>query len=125
MGSFDQLAQDLSKSIIEIFVTNPTTFERVEEVYNEDTGKSTKIREEVSVLASPPVGFAYNEIGGSVLAQDMRMYVAAKSLGEFDPVPTSNVQVLITVGVRKFKVIRSMPIYGGDEVALYDLQLRL
>lgn len=137
MGNFDDLFQELAEVVTELFVETPATFRRVREVYNEDLDKDTTIVDgEVEVLITPPAPFTHLDVGGGlvgqgakaspVLDQDLRTLVPAKSLDEvsFDPVPTSEVQVFVTTRGRTYKVVMAQIVAGGDEVALYRLQLR-
>jgi len=57
--------------------------------------------------------------GDVVKAGDVKVLLPAKSL-EFDP--TTGIDV--TVALSEYKVIRQVPIYTGEQIGLYELQLR-
>ena len=57
--------------------------------------------------------------GDVVKAGDVRVLLPANSL-EFDPKTGMDV----VVALNKYKVIHQKPIYTGEQIGLYDLQLR-
>lgn len=128
MGSFDTLFRGLAKTITKIFVKVPATLTRLRQVVVEETDETTLILDkEVEVLISPPFPFDIQELNDTkILAQDLRCYLPAKSVEDlgFDPVPTSNVQIIVNTQGRKYRLISIRPLAGGDEMALYEMQLR-
>jgi hypothetical protein len=129
MSQFDAEFRDAAEEIIAEFVATPTTMQRVRDAYTDTTGaNSMSLVASASVLASPAIDYSVKEIDGmNILQGDMRMFVDAKSLEAlvFDPVPTSEIQVLVDQQGKKRRVVSVRPYPGGDQLALYELQLRV
>ena len=129
MGQLDQVFRDTAPILIALFVDKLSTFRRVRQVYGPLTGTDVPVTDaEVEVRLTPPEPYNIREIDGdSVLTQDLKAFAAALTLDdlEFDPIPTSEVTISIQTRGRVYKAVTVKPVISGDEVALYEFQLRL
>lgn len=126
-GPFDELFQGLSAAVIELFTTEQWYFVRLGLFYDEAADVETPVvLDSVNSLISPPSPFDARFVDGKrILAKDLRSIASAEHLGDFDPVPTSDVTVTVTSPEgRVYQVEGAREFRGGDEVAMYGLQLR-
>jgi len=73
-----------------------------------------------SVKATPPEPYESRYVNGDTIhADDMRIFIAAKDL-EFTPAKGQTV----TIDTLKWRIVKVSPVYSGELVALYELQLR-
>jgi hypothetical protein len=128
VGLLDDVARDLSEVLIDALSDEVVTMQRTRRQYEPTSGTDVSFIElEVSVKASPPFPFSKRYVDGvTVLGTDKRMIVAAKVLDElgFDPVPASDVQVVVQARGEVFHVREATPYSSGDQEAAYELHLR-
>lgn len=127
MGFLDEVFRDVSESLVNLFVDTPVTLTRTVATYNSDTNTESVSEDSVSVKASPPFPFNVRDIDNkAVLAQDLMILIPAKTLEDqnFDPVPDSDTTVIIKVGGRDYSVVKVKKFTSGDQVALYEMQIR-
>jgi hypothetical protein len=73
-----------------------------------------------SVKASPPYPYESRYIDGDlVLVGDSRLYLAGSGLA-FTPAPGQ----VVTIDSAKWRVVRVNPIYSGELVAAWEVQVR-
>jgi hypothetical protein len=123
MGALDSVFKDLASTLIGALVSNTATLVRaVAADYDPTTGEELNAAvESYSVRITPPEKFDIKEIdGSSILQHDLRTYIAAKDL-------TTNPETrkdTLSFGNVVYNVVKVTPHYSGDEVCLWELQLR-
>lgn len=89
--------------------------------YDPETGKSTRIDTQThTVKATPPAAYSIREIDGErVRASDMRIYISGAN------VPfTLDIGQTVAISGQKWTVVAIGPVKSGDDVALYECQVR-
>ena len=91
------------------------------ESYNPDTGEATRATAaSYSLKVTPPEVYEEGLIDGENIRRgDMRVWLPASGLA-FTPSPT----VTVTIDGATWAVVDVAPVYTGEQVALYGLQLR-
>ena len=132
MGLFDELFQGMAQVITELFVNTPATFIRLKDEYDPKSGVSVSVElDRVEALITPPFPFDIKQVDGeSVMSQDLQAIVPALELLKddgttFDPIPTTEVSISVETRGRSYRAARVEVFSGGDEDAMYGLQLRL
>lgn len=86
---------------------------------NQLTGTASISTSTYTVKATPPEAYAAHLVNGdSVQANDTRIFIAG--VQSFTPV----LNMRVTLGGLEHRVIRCTGVYSGDDVALWELQLR-
>lgn len=127
MGLFDDIARDLVPVVIELFVTVPSRIVREEAFHSPSTEEITIDRKTAEILISTPQNFKFNQIDGTrVQAGDLSVYVPAQALTDagIDPMPTDDVSLSIFVLEKKYRVVTTEPLFSGDGLFMYGMQLR-
>lgn len=107
-----ELAEDLGKAVTYIRVTG--------EEFDPEAGETVKTTEEHDVSAVPPQSVSTRLIDGSnVKVGDMVVGVPATSL-EFTPSTDDRLRI----DGDDWSIVRIEPIYSGEKVAVYNLQVR-
>ncbi len=94
-----------------------TTFSS--KTYNPATGSVSTSSSQVSHRITPPVRFDTSLIDNTTIEyEDLQTYS--------DPISTITFEVGlgVTIDSRKYQVVSVSPIYSGDDICLYELQLR-
>ena len=123
MGILDGPLKDLASLLIGTFSDNPATLVRMADLdYDPTTGETVpSAMASYSVKVTPPERYSLKEIDGTtVLATDVRVYLAAKDIA-IEPSPRSDT---LTVSNHTYTVYKVTKHYSGDEVCLWELQLR-
>lgn len=97
------------------------TFTIVTETYNPATGQTSEEEPaEVVIKATPPVPYMRRIVEGrDIEASDLETYIAASGLAF-----TVSNGLKVTFDGRTFRVVGFEPIYSGEQVCAYSLQLR-
>jgi len=106
-----ELADDLGKAV---------TLVRVSETFDPATGNTTQTETTHLVNAVPPQAFSRTRIDGSLIQEgDTLVALPAQPLSN---APTTEDK--LRFGGETWTVIAVDPIYSGEKVALYNLQVR-
>lgn len=92
--------------------------------YNIETGSETQLgRRDYSVKVSPPEMFKAKDVDGDAIRfGDVRITVPALNLPfTFDEQMT----IRVVIDSQTWSIVRITPVYSGELVCVYDLQLRL
>lgn len=123
MGALDSVFRDLASTLIGSFVSNTATIVRaVAADYDPVSGQEMQAAvQSYSIKISPPEQFNIDEIDNTtILRYDLRTYIAAKDLA-IEPEPRKDT---LSFGSVVYNVMKVTPHYSGDQVALWELQLR-
>lgn len=109
-----ELLDDLGRDVI-------FTVADVSSTYDASTGESTKSTNNYTVKATPPYPYSDRMISSGIVQMgDMRMLVAAEDL-DFTPTPGD----LVTWDSGDvWRTIQVSPIYSGELICAWELQLR-
>jgi len=108
-------------AIVEKFGIDAVFDEPGTKTYDPTTGETTESgNTNHTEKVTPPEGYPDNYMGGDVVKQgDVQIYLPAFGLG-FTPV----VSLDVAVGGKDYHLVGVDPVYSGEEIALYRLQLR-
>lgn len=123
MGALDSVFRDLASTLIGAFVSNTASLVRAVSVdYDPISGQEMQASvQSYSVKISPPEQFTMDEIDNTtILRYDLKTYIAAKDL-VIQPEPRKDT---LSFGSVVYNVMKVTPHYSGDQVALWELQLR-
>ena len=129
MALLDSAFRDLAKTLLTVMGVSATLKRVTPGTYSPISGESgTPTETEYSVKASPPEGYSKDLIDWTaasgrfdvILRDDLKTYIAAKGL---TVVPTPSTDYL-TISGNKYRVVKSNLVWSGDQVALYEVQLR-
>jgi len=118
MGVLDGPLRAVSKTVIDTFGTAGTLTHRTEGAYNVTTGTSTPTTSTTAVNGTLS-DYSANERGDGIRATDLKFTIPAASVTTA-PDPDDTVTIDGTV----YQVVDVRPTYSGDQVAIYELQLR-
>lgn len=123
MGLLDGILTDAVESVLETLDTVATWTRQPVASYNAETDSETAgTPTSDSIFISPPDKYSKKDIDGiNVLIDDMKITTSnAKAPANGYSKETDK----ITIGSQVFRIITVTPIYSGDEVCAYELQLR-
>lgn len=126
MALLDPIFRGLGKDLLAL-LGGTATLQKTVEDYDPDTDTSTTTTTEVVVKHSPPEAYTGYDIDGTVIqAGDAKTMVSAKELDEkgFSLAPGSHTRTYMVIGTQRWTIVRVNEIRSGDEVAVYELQLR-
>lgn len=96
------------------------TLTSVAAAYDVATGTTTDTETSQSAYVTPPEPYTQKEVDDEmILVGDLSTYMAAKDLTSAPAVGSK-----VTFSGRVYRVVWVSPIYTGEQVALYGLQLR-
>lgn len=119
-GALDAKARATAERLINKF-GKPITIRRTSSTYNPATGSTTETTADHSGNAAPPSPYEERLIDGSLIqVGDMRVTVPARSLSI---VPSTTTDTVVMDGAT-WQLVRVMPLFSGELVATYELQVR-
>lgn len=119
-GKLDSVMGPLATTLIADF-GGPVTLTRVTRVFNPATGKTTDTSTTFTVNMSPPNPYTKGRINGTVIqSSDLWAYIPASAPSGAPDGKTDE----ITLSGVKHKVVSVKPVYSGQQVAMYEVQLR-
>lgn len=118
-GKLDSVMVPLAKQLIGDFGKTVTYKVRTNS-FDVDSGKTTFTETESSAVIAPPEPYKQNRIDGTVVQQGDVMTSIAQSAISF--VPKISDRVLLNSV--DWEVVGVNPVYSGELVAMYELQLR-
>lgn len=118
-GQLDTIFRDLAPKLIGDFGSS-ATWKSTSEAYSAATGKTTVTETDYSIVISPPEPYNNRMIDGEVIqVGDAQCLLQGKGLA-FTP---AIADVVLHKTVR-WKVVGLNPIYSGELIAAYEVQLR-
>lgn len=123
MGALDSPLRQLASTLISTFVDNFATLVRISAAgYDPVTGEEIQAAiQSYSVKTTPPEKYRDIEINGTSVKQyDLRVYIAAQDIA-ISPTPRTDT---IAIGNVVHNVIKVTSHFSGDQVCLWELQLR-
>lgn len=118
-GKLDSVMVPLANQLIGDFGKTVSYKQRASS-YDPSTGKTSFTETETSAIIAPPEPYKQNRIDGTVIQQgDVMTSIAGSSISF---VPEISDRVLMN-GV-DWQVVGVNPVFSGELVALYELQLR-
>jgi hypothetical protein len=123
MGALDTAFRDIASSLIGVFVSDLSTLTRTPApVYDPALGEDLAAAPTTySIKVAPPENYKSHEIDGTAVRRtDLKTYVAAKDLAV---VPDSQTDTL-TFNSVVYKIVSVKGHQSGDQIALWELQLR-
>ena len=129
MGMLDEVMRGLPKDLIDLFVDNDATLMKRVTVYNELTDTEAVTNTPVDLKVSPPFPYdSYRIDDKTILMDDLMVLVSAKDLDDLgfslEIVPGEEVKHFLTIAEVTYSVMNKKRYASGDQVALYELQLR-
>lgn len=125
MGILDGPFRSLAKTLIGTLGASATLTRTTPGEYDPISGLSGMPRTtNYSVKISPPERYSRQDVAtgqGAIQQDDFRVLVAASALSIEPSAQTDTLRVAGTV----FKVIALAPVYSGDQVAAYEMQVRV
>lgn len=118
-GKLDSVMVPLAKQLIGDFGLT-VTYKVRSNSFDVTTGKTTFTESSSSAIITPPEPYKQNRIDGSVIQQGDVMTSIAQSAISF--VPTISDRVLFNSV--DWEVVAVNPIFSGEQIAMYELQLR-
>lgn len=120
MAALDSLFFGLSKSLIDQF-GGSASLQTISETFTPATGLTSETVAAQAVKISPPDPVDLSAVDGSLVqAGDMTTLIAAKGLTS---APVANSSRLVFDG-DTWQAVGVEPIYSGDDIAAYRIQLR-
>ena len=120
MPTLDATFRDLAKNLI-ADKGKVVTVVRETRTFVPATGKNTTVVTNYSAKISPPAPFNQNRINDTTIIQgDMSCLLAAKG---FAITPTARTDKMLFDGTT-WQIVAVNPIYSGEQVAAWELQLR-
>lgn len=120
MAALDTLLRSISEDLIAQLGTTATLHTSTRS-FSVATGQVTVSDVNTTVQCTPPFPYEKERIDGTIVQSgDAETLIAAKTLAT---APVAEKDELTFAGIR-WKVIAVNPVYSGDEVAVYVLQLR-
>lgn len=120
VGILDNPLRGVAKTLHQKF-GKAITYRRLSaSAYNITTGKVAQTASDETITAVI-AAFDSREVGGTVQAGDLRVTVAATD-GGLTAAPALKDRIVIDS--TSYEIIRVTPTYSGDQVALYELQVR-
>jgi len=118
-GKLDSVLVPLANKLVNDFGKTVTYKQRVSS-YDATTGKTTFTETESSAIITPPEPYRQNRIDGTTIqAGDAVANIAGSSIS-FVPAISDR----IDLNGSDWQVVRVNPVFSGEEVAIYELQLR-
>lgn len=106
------ILDDLGKSMI-LAVKDDGT-------YNPDGSVTGQVESTQTVAASPPIEYSSRLVDGDAIRQgDVQVFIAAQGL-----TLTPAEKMSVTFDGQVWRAVGVKPVYSGDLIALWDLQLR-
>lgn len=129
MGMLDEVMRGLGKDLIDLFVDNEATLIKRVTTYDEITDTETTDDTTEVLKVSPPFPYDTFKVDDkTILADDLMVLVPAKVLDELsfslDVVPNSETTYFLTIAGVTYSLMNKKRYASGDQVALYELQLR-
>lgn len=123
MGILDSPLRDLASTLISTFVDTASTLVRVLDSGDDPvTGETFPAAiQPFSVKTTPPENYKLHEIDGTAIQKsDLRLYIAAKDIA-ISPSPRTDT---LNLGGLVLNIIKVSPHYSGDQVCLWEMQVR-
>lgn len=123
MGALDSPLRNLASTLISAFTDNYATLVRITSAgYDPVSGQEIQAAiQSYSVKITPPEKYREKEIDGTAIKQsDLKVYIAAQDLAVS---PTARTDTL-AVGSTVHNVVSVTAHFSGDQVCLWELQLR-
>ena len=118
-GKLDGVMVPLAKKLIGDF-GKTVTYKQLSSSYDASTGKTTSAETASSAVIAPPAPYRQNRIDGSTIQNgDVTSSVAASAIA-FVPAIGDRVDL----NAVDWQVVGVNPVFSGELVALYELQLR-
>ena len=119
----DTLFRDLAVDLTSKFGPTATLIRDASSVDNVANERTTISQSNLSVRCSIPVSPKENEVDDEqILGTDLFLLIPARDLSTFDP-PDQDKDT-VSLGGNVYKVVSVVPLYSGDLIAAYRLQLR-
>lgn len=96
------------------------TYTTEDKTYDTATRKSVLVTTDFTVKVTPPFGYDERLITTEIIRADDSFILIAGSGLQFTP----KMGDFVTIKGVKWRVARSQPLYSGEQVAAYQLQLR-
>lgn len=126
--TFDVSFRALAQKLVAKFGVSTGTYTLITHgTMNDDTNKVEGSTTNAQVITmSPPVSYKKEDIDGSlILSDDFKVYIAAP---DFETAFGANAKVqtddIVLINGITARVIEANPIYSGEQVAAYAVQLR-
>jgi len=126
--AFDTVFRDVAKNLISLFGVTSTAGEYTSIAFSAidvDTSAPTgNVSTTLPLNMSPPLKFAIGDVDGTTITtKDMQIIIAGPDWdAQFSVQPTVN--DILKVNGLAFRVINPNPIYSGNLVAAYKMQVR-
>jgi hypothetical protein len=122
MGALDKPFAAVSKALHNALGAKGGVLVKAVRTTNPSTGTATTSEVTQSVTSSPFVAYRLNDINGNTIkAGDTKTTINAADL-DFIPDPST---CKFRLGGKEYKIISVDPIFTGDSISTYGLQLRL
>jgi hypothetical protein len=120
-GFLDPVMRPLAKGLISQFGLNATLVREVE-TYDPSTGKNTVASTSYTITTSPPAPYNQNRVNGTTILQgDLQVLIAGDGFPATEP--DINTDKVVFEGER-WQVVASNPVYSGEQIAMWEVQLR-
>lgn len=125
MSALDEAFRQVGESLIGALGAS-ATLTLDENDWDPASGVETSPEETpIPITISPPAAYTAQEIDGTVVqVDDMKASAAAKKLEELGVNGVDLNKYRLTAGGSTFRIVRAFPVYSGDQVALWMMQLR-
>lgn len=118
-GKLDSVMVPLANKLIGDFGLT-VTYKQVTTSFDVSTGKTTDTEATSSAVVAPPEPYKQNRIDGTTIRNGDIMTAIAQSAIAFTPAINDRV----TLNGVDWEVIAVNPVFSGEQVAMYELQLR-
>jgi hypothetical protein len=119
-GKLDSIMVPLADSLITDF-GKTATYKQVTSTFSASTGKTTSTETPSTVIVTPPAPYKQNRIDGTVVQTgDVTCNIAGQAIS-FTP----QIGDRINLNSLDWQIVGVNPVFSGEQIALYKLQLRL
>jgi len=125
MSAFDDVFVPVATTLVDLFGVSATYTTTAEGAMDFATGGITVTEVDVGVTATPPAAYQKEDMNDTIRTHDLSSMVAGaqwRALKGTTVHPESGDK--LTINSETYTIVSTSPLYSGEEVAVYTLQLR-
>ena len=128
-GLFDTIfagASGVAENLLHTLGITAVVKLRPDTTYNPSTGDQTElVPDEITVYASPPESYGINEIDGTnIVTGDVKNTIGANPLNIANVAQEELERAELIINGETLKIVAVNPVYSGNSIAAYELQMR-
>ena len=124
--AFDTKFRKLAKKLLKKFgITTGSYTQITTGVMNDDTNTVTNTENTLQIQMSPPLGYSQQDQAlETIQSDDYKIFIAGPDWDDKFPTAQPEVNDRIVLPFGSFTVVFIKPIYSGEQIAAYQIQVR-